>query len=236
MVDNEIAILMAAGLGSRMLPITETIAKPLVKVNGTPLIETVIAALQNRGVTCIYIVTGYKAEQFDHLEKKYTSVHLVHNAEYAFKNNISSVAAVADKMAEANCFVCEADLFVQNTRLLCREITRSGYFGRKVSGWSDDWVFDADSSGLITRVGKGGADRFNMVGLSWFQKNDAQKIADAVRSAVNVPGNENLFWDEIVNRLVKSRSLDLVVHPVGDGEIVECDTTEDLKALEAWLD
>ena len=61
---GEVAILMAAGLGSRMKPLTDTVAKPLVRVNGVPLIETVIAALEKRGVSDIYVVTGYRAEQF----------------------------------------------------------------------------------------------------------------------------------------------------------------------------
>ena len=66
---GEVAILMAAGLGSRMKPLTDTVAKPLVRVNGVPLIETVIAALEKRGVSDIYVVTGYRAEQFDALAK-----------------------------------------------------------------------------------------------------------------------------------------------------------------------
>ena len=87
---NEIAILMAAGLGSRMKPLTDTTAKPLVKVNGVPLIETVIAALEKRDVSEIYIVTGYKAEQFTAVAARNGKVHLVHNPEYATRNNINS--------------------------------------------------------------------------------------------------------------------------------------------------
>ena len=232
---KEIAILMAAGLGSRMRPLTDTVAKPLVKVNGIPLIETVLAALEKRGVAEIYIVTGYKAEQFNALAETHTNVRLVHNAEYATKNNINSVAVVADKMASSDCFICEADLFLPKADVLCCELTRSGYFGKMVRGHSDDWVFDTDVDGRITRVGKGGTDCFNMVGISYFQQADAAKIANAVVNAVKKPENGNLFWDEVVDRLVKDGGLDLVVHPISSDEIVECDTVEDLNKLEAKL-
>ncbi len=232
---SEIAILMAAGLGSRMRPLTDTIAKPLVKVNGIPLIETVLAALERRGIEEIYIVTGYKADQFVAVAEKHPSVRLVHNAEYATKNNINSVAVVADKMASSNCFICEADLFLPNADVLCGELTRSGYFGKMVHGHSDDWVFDTDANGRITRVGKCGTDCFNMVGISYFHKTDAAKIANAVVEDVKKPENAQLFWDEVVDRLVKNDELDLVVHPVSSDEIIECDTIEDLKKLEAKL-
>ena len=226
---------MAAGLGSRMKPLTDTTAKPLVKVNGIPLIETVIAALEKRGVSEIYIVTGYKAEQFRPLAEKYTNLHLVHNPEYATKNNINSIAVVADKMKDCDCFICEADLFLPKDDALCRELVQSGYFGKMVKGHSDDWVFDTDSAGRITRVGKGGDDCFNMVGVSYFKAADAEKIAAAVWEDVEKPENSQLFWDEVVDRLVKCVGVDLVVHEVAPDEIVECDTVEDLKKLEAKL-
>ena len=232
---KEIAILMAAGLGSRMLPLTERIAKPLVEVNGVPLIETVIAALEKRGVAEIYVVTGYKAEQFRPLATKHPNLRLVYNTEYATKNNINSVAVVADKMASSDCFICEADLFLPKAEVLCRDIPRSGYFGKMVRGFSDDWVFDLDGNGRIVRVGKGGTDVYNMVGISYFKKSDATKVAAAVRTAVTRPENANLFWDEIVDRLVKNGELDLVVHEVSPRDIIECDTVEDLRKLEAQL-
>ena len=232
---KEIAILMAAGWGSRMRPLTDKVAKPLVKVNGKSLIETVIAALEKRGVAEIYIVTGYKAEQFDTLMEDHPHLNLVHNAEFATKNNINSVAVVADKMVSSDCFVCEADLFLPKADVLVRDLSRSGYFGKMVSGFSDDWVFDTDSSGRVTRIGKCGTDCFNMVGISYFRKADAAKIAKAVVDAVKKSENDRLFWDEVVDRLVKDGELDLVVYPVSPNEVIECDTIEDLRKLEATL-
>ena len=233
-MSRENAILMAAGLGARMRPLTERMPKPLVPVRGTPLIETVIAALNRRGVKDVYVVTGYLREQFLPLAEKNPNVHLVENLDYDTKNNINSIAVAADIMSASDCFVCEADLFVPDDRLLLRDLDRSGYFGKFVPGFSDDWVFGTDADRRITRVGKGGTDCFNMVGISYFRQPDAKRIADAVREAVEDPANAQLFWDDIVNRLVND-GLDLTIHEVGLNEIIECDTVEDLKKLEESL-
>ena len=72
-----------------------------------------------------------------------------------------------------------------------------------------------------------------MVVISYFRQSDAAKIASAIVKDVKKDENANLFWDEVVDRLVKNDELDLVVHPVSSDEIIECDTIEDLKKLEA---
>jgi CTP:phosphocholine cytidylyltransferase-like protein len=99
-----------------------------------------------------------------------------------------------------------------------------------VSGHSDDWVFDTGDDGLITRVGKGGDDCYNMVGISYFRREDAAILKEDIIKAYETPGNEQLFWDEVVDADLER--LKLGIHPVEDGQIVEIDTCEELQAAE----
>ena len=71
----ERAIIMAAGKGTRMLPITLKTPKPLVKINGIRMIDTVIQALHHNGIFEIYLVSGYLKEQFRVLENKYNVIY-----------------------------------------------------------------------------------------------------------------------------------------------------------------
>ena len=229
-MKNEIAILMAAGLGSRMLPLTERVPKPLIKVFGNSMIETIIDALEERGVRHIYVVVGYKKAQFEFLQTKYPNVTLIENKEYTIKNNISSIFAVANIMGEENCFICEADLYVADSSIFKADLSKSCYYGKMVQGWSDDWGFDLDDKGRIIRVGKGVESTYNMVGVSYFTAEDAKKLSKAIKRAYEREGHENLFWDEVVN--FELQNIHLGIHPVIEGQIYELDSVKDLSRLD----
>ncbi|MBR3634678.1 MAG: phosphocholine cytidylyltransferase family protein [Lachnospiraceae bacterium] len=228
------AILMASGMGTRMRPLTETTPKPLIKVCDKPMIKTVIDGLIRAGVDNIYIVAGYLGDQFDDLLDEYDNIHILKNTYFETVNNISSVYVAREVMREDDCFVCEADLYVMDDDLFKDHPDHSCYYGIYREGFVNDWGFETDDNGIITRVGKGVTDCYNMVGVSYIRKKEAIRIADEVeRLFGKAAGYEDMFWDDAVDSITDE--LKLKVWPIKEGSIAELDTPEELYELEEKL-
>lgn len=191
------AVLLASGFGSRMLPITINTPKPLVRVNGKRIIETILDALLAAGITEITVVRGYLAEEFDVLLKKYPMVEFVTNPQFESTNNISSALAVLrhNPRAFQNAYVIESDLYLENPGVVRKYQWQSNYLGVPVSE-TNDWCFDM-KDGRICDLHKGGTDCYHMFGVSYWTAYDGEQLAHDIEEAFQVPSNRQLFWDDV---------------------------------------
>ena len=119
------AIIMAAGMGQRMRPLTLKTPKPLIKVNGVSMIDTVVKGLYDNGITEIYVVVGHLKEQFYEWAKKHNDITIIENPYYNTCNNISSLYVARDYLAD--CIILDGDQIVYNSDILNPHFTRSGY-------------------------------------------------------------------------------------------------------------
>ena len=134
-------------------------------------------------------------------------------------------------MGTDDCFICEADLYVSDLSIFKDKMTKSCYYGVYINGESDDWVFDQNHDGTITRVGKYGKDQYNMCGVSWFEASDAKIIKEAIDELYKKPGSfEQLYWDDVVNANLDK--LKLSVHPIKREQIIELDSVAELEAFD----
>ena len=188
------AVILAAGFGSRMMPATADRPKPMVTVNGVRIIETLLDALTGVGITDITLVRGYKKERFDQLLPKYPFLKLVDNDIYDSTNNISSVMAVLDRID--SCYLCEADLYITNPRVITKYQYASNILG-SYSLETDDWSF-RQTDGHITQYQKGNTFCYNYYGISYWTPEDSAKLRRDFRQVYEQePGGRDYFWEFI---------------------------------------
>ena len=171
------AIFIAAGMGTRMMPITLSCPKPLVRVNGVRIIDTLIDACVDAGIEEIIVVRGYMGECFNQLTDKYPNIKFVDNPNYAKYNNISSAYLVKDLIGGS--YIFESDIYLVNTDLITKYQYESNYLGVPCDE-TPDWCFDKDENLKITDLHKPGKNCHHMYGISYYDNETGELFAKYV--------------------------------------------------------
>lgn len=224
------AIFLAAGFGSRLVPVTLNTPKPLVRVKGIRIIDSLLDAVVAAGIEDIYIVRGYLGEQFDQLLVKYPTIRFIENTVYNESNNISS-AYMARHLIESS-YVFEADLLLYNPALITKYQYSTNYLGVPTDR-TDDWCFFTDAGGYIKKCTIGGRNCYHMFGLSYWTHEDGERLAGHLEEVFDrQPGGKERYWDEVALGSFIDK-YKVLVRECSFEDIIEIDTYNELKRLDS---
>ena len=221
------AIFLAAGFGSRMVPVTLKTPKPLITVNGGRLIDGLIDACLDAGVEEIYVVRGYLAREFDRLLDKYPMIKFIDNTMYTEANNISSALLAKDLLQ--NTYVLEADLLLSNPEIIAKYHYQSNFLAINTDE-TDDWCFEVEN-GIIVKEKVGGKNCWQMVGISYWNSEDGASLSNDLKLAFERDGGRDYYWEQVPLEYCKDNYRVAVRECVSE-DIVEIDTFDELKQID----
>lgn len=138
------AIILAAGMGMRLRPLTSNRPKCLVEVNGIPMVERQVLFLKEKGIDDITLISGYKAETLEYLKEKY-GVDIVYNDRFDSCNNIYSLYIVRNRFHDT--YVVEGDVYMSKN-IFDTNVNRSTYFARKKE-YENEWGLIVDEKNRL---------------------------------------------------------------------------------------
>ena len=219
------ACFLAAGFGSRLVPITLNTPKPLVRVHGVRIIDTLLDAVVAAEIENIYIVCGYLREQFELLYEKYPMIHLIDNPDYNVTNNISSAVLLGDKVV--NSYMFEADLFLRNPKLVTKYQYCTNFLGIPMER-TDDYCFHVKNGRIVART-RGGYNCFQTVGIAYYNEKDGKLYQEMLKKAYDSPGGKELFTGDSLDL----KKMFISYRECSADDVIEIDTFKELQDFDS---
>ena len=223
-VDN--AIIMAAGTSSRFAPLSYERHKALTLVRNEVLIERQIRQLKEAGINEIFLITGYKAEQFDYLKDRF-DVRLIHNPDYLDRNNNGSIWAVKDILK--NSYVCSADNYF-SINPFETETECAYYAAAYAHGQTDEWCMTEDKNGYIRSVTISGRDSWYMYGHTFWDEEFSKGFLKILKEEYDLPETKGKLWEQIFMEHLDA--LKMKIRKYEPGVIYEFDTLDELRQFD----
>ena len=214
------AIILAAGLGMRMVPINTEVPKALLTVKGETLIERLIHQLHEVNVYDITVVIGFMKEEFEFLIDEY-KVKLVCNMDYAKKNNLHSLAKVGSDLI--NTYIIPCDIWCETNPFNACELY-SWYMVKNQETDNTSVRLNKKYELVKTKLNEVGD---TMIGISYISLDDAGFVAKRIYSMSSQREYEHCFWEDVL--YVKDK---MIVSPYVFNDAYEINTYEQLRDLD----
>ena len=200
------AIILAAGLGSRLKEITKSKHKALIEIKGIPNIERTILYLKEAGIDEIYIVTGYLSSQFEYLTYKY-GCKLIKNNKYREYNNIYSFYLASKYLSDS--YVIDSDVVLFKNIFLDKPVFSTYYTIIRPESDELEWNPILNEKGIVTDIIISSRHLPSLLGISFWNLGDSKKILAELEkyNKLSILEDSKLYWDNIPMSLLGSMEI-----------------------------
>jgi choline kinase len=230
------AVILAAGIASRLRPLTNNTPKCLLKIGGKRILEQAIANLVANGLTDIIIVTGYLENQIrQYVGERFPGIDIqfIHNEAYASTNNIYSLGLVSEAVGDNSMLMMDSDI-VFDQRII-GELIRSGYVNclalKKHVLQDEEIKVKADSRGRVLEISKEVKPDEAIgesIGIELFGDGMLAGLFRVIERKVKLEGNVNQFYEAAFQELV-NEGYDFFIVDTTDYFCMEIDTPDDIR-------
>lgn len=189
------AVIIAAGFGSRFVPLTFETPKGLLEVFGERMIERQIKQLHEAQITDITIVVGYLKEKFEYLIDKY-QVKLLYNPEYSYKNTLATIYHARKLFRGRNMYLLCSDNWLRSNMYHTFECG-AWYSAVYMKGDTSEWCLFYNKKGLISSTEIGGRDSWVMYGPAYFSRDFSEGFFPVLEAYYQTPGTEPFYWEQV---------------------------------------
>ncbi|MFK8112032.1 MAG: NTP transferase domain-containing protein [Rubripirellula sp.] len=231
------AVLLAAGTGSRLKPLTDDAPKCLSEVSGVSILQRMIQSLCEHGFTRLVIVVGYldhRVREFLHERTDDLDIEFIINPHYATTNNLYSLW-LARLAIDEPCLLLESDV-VFDSALLLEMLQPNRMAVSQMRPWMNGTTVTVDTEQHVTAFQFAGAlangeIRHKTVNLYSFSRDSWRRFTERLSSHV-AEGRVNEYYETVIAEMLRDGSLAMDAVPFDKGRWYEIDTLEDLVEAE----
>lgn len=229
------ALILAAGLGTRLAPLTNDRPKSLVMVNGKTILEKQIENLLLNDVTDITIVSGYKADVLEEtIQEKWPQIHMIRNDVYENTNNMYSAFLSEPYLNHTDFLMMNADVFFDSSVISgLLSFSAPNAIVTDIGTYYEESMKVRVSSGKIIEISKAitKEDAFgSSIDVYKFSTDGSAAFFSKCNEYINKK-KELKKWSEIA---LNEALADVDFYPCPlDGRWFEIDTKEDLQMAES---
>lgn len=228
------ALILAAGLGSRLAPITDTCPKSMVPVNGQPILFKQIENLYENGITDITIVSGYLGQLLkERVLEKYPNITLIHSANYETTNNMYSAYLAKDVMSDSEFLMMNADVFYDAS--VIKSLLECNYQNAIVTdigNYMEESMKVVEQQGRLIAISKTISQEEALgasIDVYKFSKEAGQEFFKVCQDYIETKGELKLWSEVALNEILET--VPFKACPL-QGRWLEIDNHDDLAAAE----